>query len=107
MVAEPKPTAKSDADIVRKKDIVDHLTAMTSLDGKQSRLAVNAMLTFLRQSLDAGKRIDMTPLGRINRRVQKAGTPEEKVVYRLIPAKDKPAGKAKGKRGKSTSADEE
>ncbi|MBZ0129971.1 MAG: hypothetical protein K8F59_12745 [Rhodobacteraceae bacterium] len=105
MVADPEQAAKPDTDIVRKKDIVEHLTATTSLDGKQSRLAANAMLSYLRQSLDAGVRMDLAPLGRINRRVQKAGTPDEKVVYRLIPAKDRPAGKAKGKRGKSPASD--
>lgn len=90
MAADAKEVAKPAEDIIRKKNIVDHLTANTPLDGKQARQAVNEMLTYLRQSLDAGHRIDMAPLGRISRRVQKAGTPEEKVVYRLRPTRDKP-----------------
>ena len=95
MVKNVKDAAESgegnarDPNILRKKDLVEHLTTHASLNGKQARAAIEATLAFLSEGLRAEKSIILPPLGKMSTRRVKIGTPDEKTVVRLNLTKER------------------
>lgn len=69
--------------VVRKKELFDHVANTTSLNKKAAREAVEATLAFLWQALSAEKQVIIPPLGKITSKRVKVGTDKEKLIHKL------------------------
>ncbi len=80
----PQETAKAEAlaNMVKKKEIYDHVTVATGLRKREVREAIDATLAFMFETLTAGKDVHCPPLGKI-RVVSKGEGDNAKVLYRL------------------------
>jgi nucleoid DNA-binding protein len=74
--------AKSLANMVKKKEIYDHVTVATGLRKREVREAIDATLAFMFETLSAGKDVHCPPLGKI-RVISKGEGENAKVMYRL------------------------
>ncbi len=83
--------AEALANMVKKKDIYDHVTIATGLRKREVREAIDATFAFMFETLSAGKDVHCPPLGKI-RVISKGEGDNAKVMYRLNIRK---AGKAK------------
>ncbi|MCA8867450.1 MAG: HU family DNA-binding protein [Rhodobacteraceae bacterium] len=86
--APPKDRKPKDPNVLRKRDLVEHLAEVTSLNKNQARQATDALLGHIRQALIEEKKVLAMPLGRLTSRRAKAGTADEKMVYRLALGKE-------------------
>lgn len=80
----PQEIAKAEslANMVRKKEIYDHVTVATGLRKREVREAIDATLAFMFETLSAGKDVHCPPLGKI--RVISRGEGENaRTMYRL------------------------
>jgi nucleoid DNA-binding protein len=77
------PDTEAASDIIRKKDLYDHVVVSTGLRKREAREAIDSVLEFMHQCLSEGKEVQCPPLGKLRVIVQKAGTPDEKMTYKL------------------------
>ncbi len=74
--------AEALANMVKKKEIYDHVTIATGLRKREVREAIDATLAFMFETLSAGKDVHCPPLGKI-RVISKGEGDSAKVLYRL------------------------
>lgn len=78
-VAEAKTI---DPNMVKKKDIYDHVSVSTGLRKRDVREAVDSLLEFFHKSLSSGKTLQVPPLGKI-KPVERGSGENLKVHYKL------------------------
>ena len=72
-----------DPNMVKKKDIYDHVSVSTGLRKRDVREAVDSMLEFMHSSLLNGKTVQVPPLGKI-KSVERGSGDNLKVHYKLM-----------------------
>lgn len=75
----PNPNAEN---LIKKKDMYDHVTVATGLRKREVREAIDATLAYMFDCLTEGKSIQCAPLGKI-RVITKGEGENAKVMYRL------------------------
>jgi len=106
--AKRKQDRDLDPNLLRKRDLIDHITGTTDLNGKQARAAIEATFDFLTAGLKAEKTIHLPPFGKFSMRTAKAGTPQERLVPRLVLAREgSGGGGGKGKSAKQAIAEDD
>lgn len=73
----------SDPNLIKKKDIYDHVTVSTGLRKRDVREAVDSMLEYLHRCLAEGKTVQMPPLGKI-KPVERGSGENAKIHYKLM-----------------------
>lgn len=71
-----------DPNMIKKKDIYDHVTITTGLRKREVREAVDCLLEYFHECLSDGKNIQAPPLGKI-RSVEQGSGENTKMVYKL------------------------
>ncbi|PCH95762.1 MAG: hypothetical protein COB84_05725 [Rhodobacteraceae bacterium] len=71
-----------DPNMIKKKDIYDHVTITTGLRKREVREAVDCLLEYFHECLSDGKNIQAPPLGKI-RAVEQGSGENTKMVYKL------------------------
>jgi DNA-binding protein HU-alpha len=72
-----------DPNMIKKKDIYDHVSVSTGLRKRDVREAVDSMLEFMHSSLSNGKTVQVPPLGKI-KSVERGSGDNLKVHYKLM-----------------------
>lgn len=72
-----------DPNLIKKKEIYDHVSVSTGLRKRDVREAVDSMLEFLHSCLSDGKTIQMPPLGKI-KAVERGSGDNIKMHYKLM-----------------------
>ncbi len=75
-------TPEQPSNLIKKKDIYDHVTVTTGLRRREVREAVDATFGYLFECVSAGKDVQMPPLGKI-RVITKGEGENQKTLYRL------------------------
>jgi nucleoid DNA-binding protein len=73
----------TDPNLIKKKEIYDHVSVSTGLRKRDVREAVDSMLEFLHSCLSDGKTIQMPPLGKI-KSVERGSGDNIKIHYKLM-----------------------
>ncbi len=73
----------TDPNLVKKKEIYDHVSVSTGLRKRDVREAVDSMLEYLHSCLSDGKTIQMPPLGKI-KAVERGSGDNIKTHYKLM-----------------------
>ena len=63
--AKAAPEASAASDVLRKKDLFDQVVTRTALKKRDVKPAVEAALALIADSLQAGKEVNLPPLGKI------------------------------------------
>jgi hypothetical protein len=94
--AGDKP-AREPAAVLRKKDLVDRVAALSGAKKKTARDAVEATLALMGEALDRGEELNLPPFGkaRVNRSRDVAGGTA--LILKLRRSGKGPGGKAPGK----------
>ncbi len=71
-----------DPNMIKKKDIYDHVSVSTGLRKRDVREAVDSLLEYFHKSLSAGKTLQVPPLGKI-KPVERGTGENAKVHYKL------------------------
>ena len=71
-----------DPNMVKKKDIYDHVSVSTGLRKRDVREAVDSLLEYFHKSLSSGKTLQVPPLGKI-KPVERGTGENTKVHYKL------------------------
>lgn len=79
-VTEDQP--KQVSDLIKKKDIYDHVTVATGLRKREVREAVDATFAYLYDCLNSGKDVQCPPMGKI-RVITKGEGANSKIIYKL------------------------
>lgn len=85
-VVEVESTDNSNAvdpNLIKKKDIYDHVSVSTGLRKRDVREAVDSMLEYLHGCLSDGKTVQMPPLGKI-KAVERGSGENVKTHYKLM-----------------------
>jgi nucleoid DNA-binding protein len=72
-----------DPNLIKKKDIYDHVSVSTGLRKRDVREAVDSMLEYLHSNLSNGKTIQVPPLGKI-KSVERGTGDNIKMHYKLM-----------------------
>lgn len=75
--------------MIKKKQIVEHVSSETHLNKRDAREALENALSFIHERLSDGEEVQIPPLGKIKVITQNEGTTRQKIVYRLILSKAK------------------
>ncbi|MBV1864634.1 MAG: HU family DNA-binding protein [Rhodobacteraceae bacterium] len=81
------------ANLVKKKDIYDHVTVTTGLRRREVREAVDSTFAYIFDCLNAGYDVQCPPLGKI-RVITKGEGDDLKLIYRLNMQKPGKGGKS-------------
>lgn len=73
-----------DPNIIRKKELVDHVVVETGLRKREVREAFDSVFSYIHACLSEGKQVECPPLGKIRVNWQKSGTPDAKMNYRVV-----------------------
>lgn len=79
---EDAQESQAPANLVKKKDIYDHVTVTTGLRRREVREAVDATFAYIFDCLTAGYDVQCQPLGKI-RVITKGEGDDLKLIYRL------------------------
>ena len=71
-----------DPNMIKKKDIYDHVTVSTGLCKRDVREAVDSLLEYLNKCLAEGKTVQIPPLGKI-RSIERGSGENTKLHYKL------------------------
>lgn len=82
------PAEEKRDDVIRKKDIYDHVTVATGLRKREVREAVDATLAYFHSTLSDGKSLQIPPLGKV-RVIDKSKGEKENILYKVILQKPK------------------
>lgn len=82
-VAAADDNAEPRQDVVRKKELFDHVAEVTGQRKKDVREVIEAALAFMRTSLLDEKEVFAAPLGKLKVKRANAGSAKEKMVYRI------------------------
>ncbi len=77
-----KPVKEIDPNMIKKKDIYDHVTVSTGLRKRDVREAVDSLLEYLNKCLSEGKTVQIPPLGKI-RSIERGTGENTKLHYKL------------------------
>jgi nucleoid DNA-binding protein len=89
---EAKPV---DPNMIKKKDIYDHVSVSTGLRKRDVREAVDSLLEYMHKCLEDGKTIQVPPLGKI-KSVERGSGDNVKTHYKLTLKKTVDAEKKAG-----------
>jgi len=78
--AETKPNPNPN--LIKKKDIYDHVTVATGLRKREVREAIDATFAYLFECLSDGKDVQCPPMGKI-RAINKGDEDDVKMIYKL------------------------
>jgi len=82
----PQQKREQPANLIKKKEIYDHVTVTTGLRRREVREAVDATFAYLFECISEGKDVQCPPLGKI-KVITRGDGEDAKVHYRLIPRK--------------------
>ena len=77
-----EPAKAVDPNMIKKKDIYDHVTVSTGLRKRDVREAVDSLLEYLNKCLAEGKTVQIPPLGKI-RSIERGSGENVKLHYKL------------------------
>jgi len=77
-----EPAKEIDPNMIKKKDIYDHVTVSTGLRKRDVREAVDSLLEYLNKCLAEGKTVQIPPLGKI-RSIERGTGENTKLHYKL------------------------
>lgn len=75
--------------MIKKKEIIDAICHDSGLKKFEARAALEAMLSYVHDQIEAGEEVQIPPLGKIKIVQQNAGTVREKTIYKLVLSKPK------------------
>ncbi|MEM7439827.1 MAG: HU family DNA-binding protein [Pseudomonadota bacterium] len=87
-VADAETETDQRADLIRKRDVYNHVTVSTGLRKREVREAVDATLAYLHTCLAEGKDLQLPPLGKV-RTIDKSKGDTVKMIHRLVLQKQK------------------
>ena len=73
----------SDPNMIKKKDIYDHVSVSTGLRKRDVREAVDSLLEYIHKCLEDGKTVQMPPLGKI-KSIERGSGENAKTHYKLM-----------------------
>ncbi len=73
----------SDPNLIKKKEIYDHVSVSTGLRKRDVREAVDSLLEYLHKCLEDGKTVQMPPLGKI-KSIERGSGENAKTHYKLM-----------------------
>lgn len=91
-MGEEKEAKPSDPNVIKKKEIYEHVSVSTGLRKRDVREAVDSLLEFWHTCLTDGKTIQVPPLGKI-RTIERGTGDNIKLHYKLTLKKDNDAEK--------------
>jgi len=75
--------APSDPNLIKKKEIYDHVSVSTGLRKRDVREAVDSLLEYIHKCLEDGKTVQMPPLGKI-KSIERGSGENAKTHYKLM-----------------------
>ncbi len=84
-VEASKPTENKpvDPNLIKKKEIYDHVSVSTGLRKRDVREAVDSLLEYLHACLEDGKTVQVPPLGKI-KPIERGSGDNAKTLYKLM-----------------------
>lgn len=73
----------SDPNMIKKKDIYDHVSVSTGLRKRDVREAVDSLLEYIHKCLEDGKTVQVPPLGKI-KSIERGSGENAKMHYKLM-----------------------
>ena len=76
--------------MIKKKDIVEHISQTSELNKRQARIGLETGLQYIHERLSNGEDVQIPPLGKLRVVIKNEGTEREKTIFRLNLQKPRP-----------------